>query len=233
MEVRRGPGSCGPEPGAHGAPAPLGCGAGGHRGSPGSARPSAPSRARRQRRWPGLSAVQAGEARAGRRQRPAKGLSPRQPFPPGALSTWQRTGAERPSTRGGPCRTCGAHRSPCDRRPSGSLVSHEPGAPPRPAAARPQPRLLPRQRDPGQGPWSPACPRGCHRPLAAVPSGVGMRRGPALSPAGARRACGRRAGSAAERELCRWGRDRLCVPRHRRAAPEGPAGRGPAHLRGP
>ncbi|XP_048151739.1 maestro heat-like repeat-containing protein family member 7 [Corvus hawaiiensis] len=106
-------------------------------------------------------------------------------------------------------------------------------SPPRPAAARPQPRLLPRQRDPGQGPWSPACPRGCHRPLAAVPSGVGMRRGPGLSPAGARRTCGRRAGSAAERELCRWGRDRLCVPRHRRAAPEGPAGRAPAHLRGP
>uniref|UniRef100_A0A8U7NIA8 Maestro heat-like repeat-containing protein family member 6 n=1 Tax=Corvus moneduloides TaxID=1196302 RepID=A0A8U7NIA8_CORMO len=43
------PGSCGPEPGADGAPAPLGCGAGRHRGSPGSSRPSAPSRARRQR----------------------------------------------------------------------------------------------------------------------------------------------------------------------------------------
>ncbi|XP_068877550.1 uncharacterized protein [Aphelocoma coerulescens] len=43
------PGSSGPEPGAHGAPAPLGRGAGRHRGSPGSSRPSAPSRARRQR----------------------------------------------------------------------------------------------------------------------------------------------------------------------------------------
>ncbi|XP_041891282.1 maestro heat-like repeat-containing protein family member 7 isoform X2 [Corvus kubaryi] len=43
------PGSSGPEPGAHGARAPLGRGAGRHRGSPGSSRPSAPSRARRQR----------------------------------------------------------------------------------------------------------------------------------------------------------------------------------------
>ncbi|XP_033367595.1 uncharacterized protein LOC107199196 [Parus major] len=43
------PGSCGPELGADGAPALRGCRPGRHRGSPGSSRPSAPSRARRQR----------------------------------------------------------------------------------------------------------------------------------------------------------------------------------------
>ncbi|XP_039411826.1 translation initiation factor IF-2-like isoform X1 [Corvus cornix cornix] len=168
--------------------------------------------------WPGLSAVRAREARVGRRERPAKGLSPRQPFPPGALSSWQRTGAERPGTCTEPLSTWTTRRSLCERQPSGSLVSHEPGASRCPATARPQPRLLPRQRDPGPGPWSPACPRGRCGPLAAVPLGVRIRQGPELSPAGGMRASGHGAGSAAVRELCLWGRDRLCVPRDRRAA---------------
>ncbi|XP_063276329.1 uncharacterized protein C10orf95-like [Prinia subflava] len=70
--------------------------------------------------WPGLRAVRAGEAGAGRSQSPAEGLSPRQAFPAAALCSWQRTGAERPSTCAGCCRTCRSHRSPCERRPSGS-----------------------------------------------------------------------------------------------------------------
>ena len=60
----------------------------------------------------------------------------------------------------------------------------EPGLPPCPATARPQPRLLPRQRHPGPAPRSPGCPRGCCHPLAAVPLGISMRQGPGLSPAG-------------------------------------------------
>ncbi|XP_032939022.1 uncharacterized protein LOC117008986 [Catharus ustulatus] len=60
----------------------------------------------------------------------------------------------------------------------------EPRLPPRPAAARPQLRLLPRQRHPGPAPRSPGCPQGCCRPLAAVPLGVRVRQGPGLSPAG-------------------------------------------------
>ncbi|XP_056372208.1 uncharacterized protein LOC130266983, partial [Oenanthe melanoleuca] len=61
----------------------------------------------------------------------------------------------------------------------------EPGFPPRPAAARPQPRLLPRQLLPsGPAPLSPGCSRGCCRPPAAEPLGGSMRQGPGLSPAG-------------------------------------------------
>ena len=60
----------------------------------------------------------------------------------------------------------------------------EPGLPPCPAAARPQPRLLPRQRHPCPAPRSPGCPRGCCRPLAAVPVGLSMQQEPRLIPAG-------------------------------------------------
>ncbi|XP_030825651.1 uncharacterized protein LOC115916079, partial [Camarhynchus parvulus] len=58
-------------------------------------------------------------------------------------------------------------QEPLRRRPSGSWVSHEPGSlPGPPAAARPRPRLLPRQRQPGPAPWSPAWPgHCCCRPL--------------------------------------------------------------------
>ncbi|CAN8200987.1 unnamed protein product, partial [Coccothraustes coccothraustes] len=101
------PGSRGPEPGAHGAPAQRGCRAEQHRGSPGSSRPSAPCPREPGASgcWPRLRAVRAGEAGAGRRQRPAEGLSPRQPFPAAALSSWQR-----PSTCAGPCAARRAHR---------------------------------------------------------------------------------------------------------------------------
>ncbi|CAN8175091.1 unnamed protein product [Coccothraustes coccothraustes] len=49
-------------------------------------------------------------------------------------------------------------------------------------------------------------------------------------PCRASRPCGHSAGSAAGRELCRWGRDRLCVHRDRRAELEGAAARAPADL---
>ena len=60
----------------------------------------------------------------------------------------------------------------------------EPGLPPCPAAARPQPRLLPRQRHPGPVPRSPGCPRGLLLPSHSRALGVSMRQGPGLSPAG-------------------------------------------------
>ncbi|XP_063256093.1 uncharacterized protein LOC134551951 [Prinia subflava] len=70
--------------------------------------------------WPGLRAVRAGEAGAGRRESPAEGLSPRQLFPPAALSSWLRTGAEQPNTCAGCYRTWRTQSSPCEQRPSGS-----------------------------------------------------------------------------------------------------------------
>ncbi|XP_050828429.1 uncharacterized protein LOC127059388 [Serinus canaria] len=45
----------------------------------------------------------------------------------------------------------------------------------------PPARLLPRQREPRPGRWSPARPRCCRRPVAAVPSGGSVRQGPAGS----------------------------------------------------
>ncbi|XP_064252654.1 maestro heat-like repeat-containing protein family member 6 [Passer domesticus] len=116
-------------------------------------------------------AVRAGSAGAGRRECPAEGQSPHRAFVPRSCC---RTRAERPSTCAGPCRACRARRGPCKRRPSGSSVSHEPGVPPR-LPARP----LPRQREPRPGRCSPARPRRCRRPPAAVPSpGGSVRQGP-------------------------------------------------------
>lgn len=78
-----------------------------------------------------------------------QGESLHQPFPPSppALSSWQRTAAEQTTTCTSHCCTCRAHRSPCERQPSGSFVSHNPPrVPPCPTAAWPQPRLLHQQQ---------------------------------------------------------------------------------------
>ena len=48
------------------------------------------------------------------------------------------------------------------------------GLPPRPTAAWLQPYQLPWQRHPGPAPQSPGGPRGCCRPLKAMPLGVSM-----------------------------------------------------------
>ncbi|XP_036238525.1 translation initiation factor IF-2-like [Molothrus ater] len=122
--------------------------------------------------------MRAGSAGAGRRERPAEGQSPRRAFPAASPRSCCRTRAERPSTCAGPCRTCGAHRGPYERRPSGSSVSQQPGAPPC-LPARP----LPRQREPRPGRCSPARPGRCRRPPAAVPSAGSVRQGPGTSPA--------------------------------------------------
>ncbi|KAL2302647.1 hypothetical protein Nmel_010089 [Mimus melanotis] len=112
------------------------------------------------------------------------------------------TGAESPSTCARPCHTCGAHRSPCKRRPSGSWVS---------------PASLP-DSPPQLGPNPACCPGSGIRPGALelrLPSGLLLpSRSRALGrqdaararaePCWARRACGHRAGSAAGRELCCW-----------------------------
>lgn len=183
--------------------------------SPRLAGPSAP-----------LRAVRAGQAGA-------KGQSPRQPFPPcpAALSSWHRTGAERPSCCARRCRTCGAHRSPCERRPSGFLVSHKPGSLPAPPQLGPSPACCPGSAI-RAGALEPRLPSA---PLPPSRSRVlgrqdAARAGP--EPCRGRRCCGRRAGSAAAGQLCGWGRDRLCVGRDGRAVPERAAARVAAHVQG-
>ena len=205
-----------PEPGgADGAPAQLGFGSSVAPQLPGqqpalcSLQTPAPAGC-----WLGVVGVLAGKASPGCRDCPAKGKSLHQPFPPfpHALSSWQNTAAERTSTCSSPCCTCGAHRSPRERRPSGSLVSHNPpGVPSCPTAAWPQPRLLHRQQESAPWLWSPdylmqgqgAHGAYCH-PLPPLPLGVTLGEGPGLSPAKGRGACGP-AGRAGAGELCHWG----------------------------
>ena len=194
---------------------------------PGHSRPSAPAERGASGCWPRLRAERAREAGAGCGQRLAKGQSPARPFPAAALCSWPRTGAQRPSTCARPCHTCRVHRSPCERRPSGSWVS--PGSLPAPPQLGPSRACCPgsaiRARRRGAlaalraaaalwqpCPWASACGRARAEPCQA------------------RRASGHRAGSAAARELCRWGRDRLCVCRACWAQLEGAAGRAAADL---
>ncbi|XP_016160749.1 PREDICTED: maestro heat-like repeat-containing protein family member 6 [Ficedula albicollis] len=81
----------------------------------------------------------------------------------------------------------------------------EPGLPPRPAAARPQPRLLPRQLLPsGPGAAEPRLPSGLLPPSRSRALGRQRAARARAEPCRAARASGHRAGSAAGRELCRW-----------------------------
>ncbi|XP_056369510.1 translation initiation factor IF-2-like [Oenanthe melanoleuca] len=176
------PGSCGPEPAAHGAPAQRGCRAGRHRGSPGTAGPvPLQSPAQRLLAAPQRCAGRGGRGRA--RAAPAKGAEPAPSLP----SRRSPQLAEDRSRAAEHLRQALPYlESPQEPlREAAVRFMGEPGLPPRPAAARPQPRLLPRQLLPsGPAPLSPGCPRGCCRPPAAEPLGGSMRQGPGLSPAG-------------------------------------------------
>lgn len=263
-----GAGSCAPAPlacSAHGLPFPprhpgvprWALAAGWHRSTPGSTLSSAPSKAQH---WPAAGWTswvsghgKVGEASLGLRGSSAPTRSPR------ALTSWRRTAGERRSTWTRACRTCRAHRNPCARQPSSSLVSHEPaegpslptdGLAPATAAAESAGRL--QSPDCLMRVWAPtglpaalshSCPRrGGWREPRQVPSSLlglhahGTALGSAL-PKG-RRAHGQSCG-AGWGELGRWGGqasgicDGLCVPRARWAAAEGWApGEAAGHPRG-
>ncbi|RLV64464.1 hypothetical protein DV515_00017465 [Chloebia gouldiae] len=150
--------------------------AGRQRGSPGSSRASAPSRARRQRLLAGPQGCAGRGGRGGAQGEPGPGAEPAPTLP----SCRSLQLAEDSS------RAAEYLRRALPYLESPQEPLHQPGLPPCPTAARPQPRLLPRQRHPG-----PA-------PLAA--------------PCRARRACGPWAGSAAGRELLCVPRDGRALP---------------------
>ena len=87
---------------------------------------------------------------------------------PCALCSWRGTGAGLRNTWSRACRTCGMPRPPCERRPSGSSVSH------RPRSVSGQPGPSPRRcAGSEEQPWgcrSPGCPvRGLGLPLPPCP----------------------------------------------------------------
>ncbi|XP_056371605.1 translation initiation factor IF-2-like [Oenanthe melanoleuca] len=176
------PGSCGPEPGAHGAPAQRGCGAGRHRGSPGTAGPvPLQSPAQRLLAAPQRCAGRGGRGRA--RAAPGKGAEPAPSLP----SRRSPQLAEDRSRAAEHLRQALPYlRSPQEPlRDAAIRFIGEPGLPPRPAAARPQPRLLPRQLLPsGPGAVEPRLPSGLLPPSRSRALGGSMRQGPGLSPAG-------------------------------------------------
>ncbi|XP_037998627.1 translation initiation factor IF-2-like isoform X3 [Motacilla alba alba] len=110
-----------------------------------------------------------------------------------------------------------------------------------PRARAPSPPRRSAAPAPPAAPAAPAGPGAVEpRPGSALlpPSGsraLGRQRAARAraEPCRASRACGHSAGSAAGRELCRRRRDRLCVHRDGRAAPEGAAAGAPADLQCP
>ena len=178
--------------------------------------PEAPPASAGRLSGPAARQVKAAGARATHGACLPEGKSLRQPHPCVPSSSWWATAAERTSSWSRACPTCRAPRSPCKRRPSGSLVSHDP-----------DPSVL------SHVTAEPCRPK-AGRALEGFPAALrqpclcsGWRWEPFWVTRSLPGCCGRMAGAEGmvgglcwEGGLASGICDGLCVPRARRAAPE-------------